>query len=151
MSDRPRDWDKELADIDKVIAKGPAPGSSVPAGPSVRPSAPVRDGGGRIASFATWLRVLLGLLLAVGMTQWPYPNACGFNLAIYLGAILTVIITGLWSSVSSWRSRLGLAHTLSLLVLLWGTILAAREVLPRVGYTRHARTWTCSVTGVEPS
>lgn len=151
MSDRQRDWDKELADIDKVIAKGPAPGSAVPAGPSARASTPTRDGGGRLASLTTWLRVLLGLLLAVGMTQWPYPNACGLNLAVYLGAITTVIITGLWSSISSWRRRLGFAHTLSLLVFLWGAILAAREVLPRVGYTRHARTWTCSTTGVEAS
>lgn len=151
MSDQQRDWDKELAEIDKVIAKGPAPGSGVPAGPAGRPPAPARDRGGRLASFTTWLRVLLGLLLAVGMTQWPYPNACGLNLAVYLGAITAVIVTGVWSSISSWQRRLGLAHTLSLLVFLWGVILAAREVLPRIGYTRHARTWTCSTTGVESS
>jgi hypothetical protein len=151
MSDQQRDWDKELAEIDKVIAKGPAPGSGVPAGPAGRSPAPARDRGGRLASFTTWLRVLLGLLLAVGMTQWPYPNACGLNLAVYLGAITAVIVTGVWSSISSWQRRLGLAHTLSLLVFLWGVILAAREVLPRIGYTRHARTWTCSTTGVESS
>jgi hypothetical protein len=150
MSDQQRDWDKELAEIDKVIAKGPAPGPAVPAGPTGRMSAPVREGGGRLASFTTWLRVLLGLLLAVGMTQWPYPNACGLNLAVYLGAIMTVIVSGLWSSISSWQRRLGLAHTLSLLVFLWGVTLASREVLPRVGYARHARTWTCS-TAVEGS
>jgi heme A synthase len=83
------------------------------------------------------------------MTQWPYPNACGLNLAVYLGAIVTVIVAGLWSSVTSWQRRLGLAHTLSLLVLLWGVVLAAREVLPRVGYARQARTWTCQAAGPE--
>ncbi|HMV32696.1 MAG TPA: hypothetical protein PKA50_11295, partial [Gemmatimonadales bacterium] len=105
-------------------------------------------GGGKLATFTTWLRVLLGLALAVGITQWPYANACGFNLAVYLGAIATVVVAGLWSSITSWQRRLGLAHFLSLAVLLWGLVLAAREVLPRVGYARVARTWTCS-TGVE--
>ena len=35
MSDQPRDWDKELADIDKVIARSPAPsgGAPLPASP----------------------------------------------------------------------------------------------------------------------
>lgn len=147
MSDQPRDWDKELADIDKVIAKGPAQapvGRSVPAttgGGGGRALGPAP--GGRWSVLTTWLRVGLGLALAVAITQWPYANACGFNLAMYLGAIATVIVAGLWSSISSWRRRLGLAHTLSLLVLLWGLVLAAREILPREGYARHARTWSC--------
>jgi hypothetical protein len=41
------------------------------------------------------------------------------------------------------------AHTLSLLVLLWGLVLAAREVLPRTGYARHVRTWSCPSGAVE--
>jgi len=142
MSDQPRDWDKELADIDKVIARTPTQATG-PVSRSGDTAAPVPTGG-RLAAFTTWLRVLLGLLLAVGMTQWPYPNACGLNLAVYLVAIVTVIAAGLWSSISSWRRRLGLAHTLSLMVFLWGVILAAREVLPRVGYAHQVRTWSCS-------
>jgi hypothetical protein len=150
MSDQPRDWDKELAEIDKVIAKAPAGGAGAPAGAVSRGAIPAPAGGaGPLATFTTWLRVLLGLFLAVGMTQWPYPNACGLNLAVYLGAISTVMVAGLWSSVSSWRRRLGLAHTLSVLVFLWGAILAARELLPRVGYAKQARTWSCSVSGPE--
>ena len=149
MSDQ-RDWDKELAAIDKVIDRQPAGGgapvaargSAAPAGRAAAGPVP----GGRFAPLATWLRVGLGLLLAVGITQWPYPNACGFNLAVYLGAIGTVVLAGLWSSISSWRRRMGLAHTLSLAVLLWGLFLAAREVLPRVGYAKAARTWTCGAT-----
>jgi hypothetical protein len=149
MSDQPRDWDKELADIDKVIAKSPAPiARGTPAAPAPgggggggRAVAPAT--GGRFAVLTTWIRVGLGLALAVAITQWPYANACGLNLAVYLGAILTVIVAGLWSSISSWRRRLGVAHTLSLLVLLWGLVLAAREILPREGYARHARTWSC--------
>lgn len=143
-----RDWDKELADIDKVIAKGggaPSAGNA----PVVRSSGGGggamigSGGGGRFAVATTWFRVILGLLLAVGITQWPYANACGLNLAMYLGAIATVIVAGLWSAVSSWNRRLGFAHFLSLLVLLWGITLAAREVLPRTGYARTLRTWSC--------
>jgi hypothetical protein len=62
---------------------------------------------------------------------------------MYLGAIATVIVAGLWSAVSSWNRRLGFAHFLSLLVLLWGITLAAREILPRSGYARELRTWSC--------
>ena len=142
----PRDWDKEMADIDKVIAKGGgvpsagnAPVARIPSGGG----AALAGGGGRFAVATTWFRVILGLLLAVGISQWPYSNACGLNLAMYLGAIATVIVAGLWSSVSSWNRRLGFAHFLSLLVLLWGITLAAREVLPRTGYARQMRTWSC--------
>jgi hypothetical protein len=141
----PRDWDKELANIDKVIARG----GTAPVGDSTPVARPSSGGGlpaasgGRFAVATTWFRVILGLLLAVGITQWPYSNACGLNLAMYLGAIATVIVAGLWSSVSSWNRRLGFAHFLSLLVLLWGLTLAAREVLPRTGYARELRTWSC--------
>ncbi len=155
MSDQPRDWDKELAAIDKVIARQPAgSGAAAPTGrPPESPgraAPPAAPSGGRLAVLTTWLRVGLGLTLAVGITQWPYANACGLNLAVYLGAIVTVVVAGVWSAFSSWHRRLGFAHFLSLTVMLWGLFLAAREVLPRVGYALEARHWTCS-TGVEAS
>jgi hypothetical protein len=150
MSDQPRDWDKEMAEIDRVIARSPAASSAQAGGQgAVRPRGDASLPAGRLATLTTWFRVLLGLLLAVGITQWPYPNACGLNLAMYLGAISAVVVAGLWSSLTSWQRRLGLAHALSLLVLLWGLLLAAREVLPRVGYAKHARTWSCSLAGPE--
>jgi hypothetical protein len=31
----------------------------------------------------------------------------------------------------------------SLLVILWAGIMATREILPRAGYAKHAREWTC--------
>lgn len=153
----PRDWDKELADIDKVIARmpsqGAAPAPSTPAAalPGARTAAPPAPSGGKMAAVTTWLRVILGVALAVGITQWPYASACGLNLMVYLGAIGVVVLAGLWSSISSWRRRLGFAHTLSLLVLLWGLVLAAREVLPRAGYAKHVRTWSCPAGTVEAS
>ena len=153
MSEPPRNWDKEMADIDRLMTN---PSAAVPAkspgesAPASRASGSPALSGGRMTTITTWLRVLLGVGLAVGITQWPYPTACGFNLAVYLGAIVTVVVAGIWSGISSWQRRLGLAHTLSMLVLLWGLMLSAREVLPRVGYARHPRVWSCPTgNGVE--
>jgi hypothetical protein len=141
-----RDWDKEMAEIDKVIARapaaGPAPVPATSAGAKATPAlaAPPRT---RKVAFATWLQVLLGGALAVGMTQWPYAHVCGLQLFLYLGAAGVVVLAGLWGAVASWRRRMGLAHTVGLLVLLWGGLLVAREVLPRVGYAKQALEWTC--------
>ncbi len=139
MSDRPRDWDKELAEIDKQIARQPATGASAKPAAAASPGAVVSSR----ALFTTWLRVVLGLTLALAMTQWPYLHRCGLNLFLYCGAIVTVIVAGVWSGVSSWYRRLGLAHVLSLLVVLWGLVLAAREMLPRLGYAQETATWFC--------
>jgi hypothetical protein len=147
MSDQPRDWDKELAAIDKVIASQPAGRAEAPA-----PAGATRAGSpapasdrpiGRMAALTTWLRVLLGVLLAAAITQWPYPSACGVNLAVYLGAIGAVVVAGAWSGATSWTRRQGWAHLFSLLVLLWGLVLGAREILPRIGYAAHHAAWTC--------
>ncbi len=146
MSDQPRDWDRELAKIDQVMARGgAAPPGSTASTPGGGAAVSERDQSvpGPLAMVTTWIRVVLGLLLAVAITQWPYPAACGLNLAVYLGAIATVIVAGLWSGTSSWRRRMGAAHVLSLLVLLWGLTLLARELLPRLGYARESRPWAC--------
>ena len=44
MTEQPRNWDKELADIDKVIARQPAP-ASAPAPGAGKPAEPRRSGG----------------------------------------------------------------------------------------------------------
>ncbi|MDH4348269.1 MAG: hypothetical protein OEW17_05650 [Gemmatimonadota bacterium] len=143
MTDQPRDWDKELAAIDRVMARSPEKaGGALPAeAPGRVPAA-----AGRFGALGTWLRVLLGAALAIGITQWPYPSACGVNLMVYGTTIMLVIVAGTWSALSSWRRHLGLAHLISLAVLFWGLVLAAREVLPRVGYARDARTWVCATS-----
>jgi hypothetical protein len=38
---------------------------------------------------------------------------------------------------------MGLAHLLSQLLVIWGLVLAAAVVLPRVGYAKDAATWLC--------
>ena len=146
MSPADRDWDKELADIDKVIARSPAPSGAPAALPAAAGSgsrAVAAVPGGKRATLWTWTQVILGGLLAVGMTQWPYAHGCGIKLFFYVGAAGLVVVAGLWGALSSWRRRMGLAHSLAMLVILTGLVLLAREVLPRVGYAKQAATWMC--------
>ena len=147
---QPRDWDKEMAEIDKVLAKSPPARLTERPSASGPPAAPAPPRGGSVAGptgrravLATWFRVGLGVALAAGMTQWPYFHACGTALFLYLGAIGMVGLSGIWGMVTSWRHRMGLAHTVSLVVLLWGGILAAAAVLPRNGYAKRTATWIC--------
>jgi hypothetical protein len=120
-----RDWDREMREVDKLLAKlpdaDPALGRAVHAGPA-RGKAWV----------TTWMRVGLGLALGVGMLVWPYPHACGLKLAFYLIGAATVAVAGVWSALSSWRRRLGWAHTLSIVLIIWGLGLAGRQLLPRI-------------------
>jgi hypothetical protein len=160
----PRDWDKELAEIDKIIAgtppakqtasgaaSGPGGGAVAGAGGAgsggaapTRPSAGAQVGRvSRKESLATWFRVGLGVALAAGMTQWPYFHACGTSLFLYLGAVGVLGVSGIWGALSSWRRRMGLAHLLSLIVVAWGGVLAAATILPRIGYAKRAAEWWC--------
>ena len=77
------------------------------------------------------------------MTQWPYFHACGPSLFLYLGAIGVVGLSGLWGMVSSWRRRMGIAHSFAMAVFLWGLVLAAASVLPRIGYAKLGAVWMC--------
>ncbi len=79
------------------------------------------------------------------MTQWPYAHACGFDLGFYLAAVGMVIVTGAWGGSFAWKNRLVLAHMVSQGLLVWGLVLGAGQVLPRVGYAAEQATWGCSV------
>lgn len=151
--DGPRDWDKELADIDKLIAGSPAP-AQVPAKAGSRQSgvgsqaSPAHDPRpttpGRRAAAATWLWFLLAVLLGVGLTWfWPYPKTCGNGLYAYLGSIGAFGLASLWSTVWSWRTRAAAVHFLSIGLIGWAAFLGAREVLPRTGYAKQDLTWRC--------
>ncbi len=147
--EKPRNWDRELAEVDKLLAKLPDPGPHPGSAPPVR--RPATPGGGAVraavASGAGWLRtwVLVGVggALGLGVWQWPYAHGCGAQLLFYLIGVSSVIVAGVWSAVSSWRRRLGVAHVLALLVTLWGLVLASREVLPRTGYAEHPQPLFC--------
>jgi hypothetical protein len=106
------------------------------------------------ATTRTWgafLRLALATALGIGILFWPYPKQCGVELGGYLVAVSAVTIGGLWSSVWTWRHRTARAHVLSLLLVVWGLLLGALEVLPRIGYARPdaARPlgWSCQAPG----
>jgi hypothetical protein len=92
---------------------------------------------------ALWARVLLGIVLGGMMTQWPSVHDCGLPLLEYLGAVAMVMVTGTWIAVVSWGLRNAPSHILALLLLLWGLVLAAGQVLPRIGYAVQRLTWHC--------
>jgi hypothetical protein len=164
-----RDWDAEMAKIDRAIQRsgdqppprsagalpaGPAAGSStfverraVPrsgdlAGPAVGPTHGTPTG--RALAVA---RVVLSVALGVGILFWPYSYRCGLGLGMYLGAVGVVVAGGIWSAVWTWRHRTPKSHVLALALVLWGLGLAAVQVLPRIGYARpdaaHPALWTC--------
>ena len=155
------DWDKELAKIDKHIASlpdeklipqpqptpkpQPTPTRATPAGsaPAAGVPAPRRE----TTAFGVFGRLLLAIALGVSMLFWPYPARCGFGLFGYLAAVVTVLVAGVWSASWTWRHRAASAHVLALLVALWGLVLGAMEVLPRVGYAvpnaGHPAEWVC--------
>jgi hypothetical protein len=90
-----------------------------------------------------WVRVGLAVVVAVSLTQWPYARACGVGLLGYLLAVATVLVTGFWAAMASWRGRLASAHIIALSSLLWGLALAAHETLPRAGYIPSSASWRC--------
>ncbi len=89
------------------------------------------------------LRVVLACTLAIAMTQWPYARACGWPLAGYLAAVLSVIVAGTWAATASWAQRIWWTHVLALLVILAGLAMTAERVLPRVGYAAVFASWSC--------
>jgi hypothetical protein len=125
---------------DRPRGKAPSPGPATQRSvPRTRPNkGPTR--GDRVA---LWARVLLGIVFGGVMTQWPYPYGCGLPLLWYLGAVAMVMVTGVWIAVASWRLRNGVAHILALVILFWGIVLAAEQVLPRTGYAAERASWRC--------
>jgi hypothetical protein len=167
-----RDWDKELSKIDKQLASlsddallGPTPvqlparsSSASPAqkgGNAPRAAAAPSSEPKATTGWGVYARLTLSVALGVGMVLWPYPARCGPGLAGYLAAVVVVVTSGIWSSVWTWRHRASHAHTLSLLIILWGLVLGSIEVLPRIGYAkpdlRHPAGWACPAGVVVPA
>lgn len=151
MSEKPRDWDRELADIDKIIATGaPAPSATPAARGSAAPAAPVaqaaaRPSGGKAAIAGTWFRVVLALALLAALIVWPFAKWCGTGLMLYLGATALGVVTSIWAIAASWQHRRGFAHLLGVVTLFSTLVLGALELLPRIGYARATATWLCTV------
>src|SRR4051812_47965340 len=105
------DWDKELAKIDKQLASmsdsdlvaepaRPAlpagkPGKTPPARQSQQAAEPMPTSRGAV--FGLYARFGLSVALGIAMMFWPYDAKCGPGLALYLGAVAAVIVSGVWS------------------------------------------------------
>jgi hypothetical protein len=165
-----RNWDKELAKIDKQLASisddalvgkpaapaapGKAPAGKAPAGnaPARAPIAALPSGEPRVdretRGWQVYLRLLLSVAAGIALLIWPYDTRCGTGLIGYLGATAIVTASGIWSAVWTWRHRAPRAHTISLLLILWGMVLGSIQVLPRIGYGKpdpqHPATWACT-------
>jgi hypothetical protein len=148
------DWDSELKKIDRMLegasdeALLPAKGAKTP---QARAEAVAKQQG--TSTLGVMARLLLATALGVGMFFWPYDARCGAGLAGYLAATTAVMAAGVWSAIWTWRHRSSRGHVLSLLLILWGGVLAAIEVLPRVGYAKPdaARPgWSCPATPTPP-
>ena len=136
MTEQPRNWDKELSDIDKVIARQPVPAPGPPAG---KPAIPPQ----RRFVALTWFWTGLAIILAVALPLWPNDKSCGLSLIFYLGAAGIALLMGVLGALASWSYRRGLAFVLSLVAILWAGVMATREILPRAGYAKHELHWTC--------
>jgi len=147
--DKEKDWEKEMAEVDRLLKKLPygEPTPSASSAPTVRKMPAVAPPGADLTAagqwLGTWARVVLGLLIGIGMTQWPYTHGCGLRLIFYLMGVAAVIAAGTWSGISSWKRRFGVAHVLSQGLIIFGLVLAAREVLPRIGYAKAEAPWLC--------
>jgi hypothetical protein len=158
-----RDWDAELAKIDRQIAATSPEKLAAMSGsgdkPGLQPTVERRAlpsgagaGSGAVAHkhrpMAAWARLLLGLALGVGMLFWPYPARCGVWLGLYLMGVTVLTAGGVWAAVWTWRHRTPRAHVLALLLVLEGLVLAGLQVLPKTGYARpdagHPANWSCS-------
>ena len=143
-----RDWEKELKEIDKTL-ESVSDDALLPSKPTASPAAKAKVAAVQqsTTTFGVFARLVLAVALAVGMLFWPYVARCGAGLAGYMGAVLVVITAGGWTAVWTWRHRSARAHVLSLLLVLWGIILGAMEILPRVGYAvptmNRPATWLC--------
>lgn len=143
-----RDWDKELAKIDKQL-ESVSDEALLPskAAPTPAAKAEVIAQQKSTSTFGVMARLTLAVALGVGMIFWPYTARCGAGLFAYLGAVAVLVTAGVWTSIWTWRHRSARAHLLSLLITLWGGVLGAVEVLPRVGYAipseTHPAQWMC--------
>ena len=142
-----KDWDSELKKIDRML-EGASDEALLPAKAAATPQAKAEAVAKQkgTTTLGVMARLLLAVALGVGMLFWPYEARCGLALAAYLASVGVVVGAGVWTSIWTWRHRSSRGHILSLLLILWGGVLGAIEILPRSGYAKPdpARvSWAC--------
>jgi hypothetical protein len=146
MSDR--NWEAELKKIDRAMESAsdealfPSKSAATPAA-----KAAAVESQRTTTTLGVFLRLAISVVLGIAIVFWPYAARCGFGLAAYLAAVIALVVAGGWSAVWTWRHRSARGHLLSLLLVLWGLVLGAVEVLPRTGYAiptpNHPAYWVC--------
>ncbi len=146
MSDR--DWEAELKKIDKQMERVSDEALFPTKGAAPQQKAQIVGQQQATTTFGVFARLTLAVALGVGIVFWPYSARCGLGLAAYLASVGALIVSGVWSSIWTFRHRAAKAHTLSLLLVLWGLVLASIDVLPRTGYAiptaDHPASWGCT-------
>lgn len=142
-----KDWDSELKKIDRML-EGASDEALLPAKSAKTPQARAEAIAVQksTSTLGVMARLILAVALGAGMLFWPYDAKCGLGLAGYVAATGAVVGAGVWSSIWTWRHRSSRGHILSLLLVLWGGLLAAIEILPRVGYAKPDASrpgWSC--------
>jgi hypothetical protein len=120
-----RDWDKEMAKIDKQL-ESVSDAQMFPEKKGAAPAQKAQVAADRetTKSWPAILRLAISVALGVGILFWPYATRCGFGLTGYLVAVTAV---------------------LSILLLAWGLVLGATEILPRIGYAKQPLPWSCTI------
>jgi hypothetical protein len=143
------DWDKEMKKIDRQLESISDDALITPRDAKApTEKARVADVQRTTTTFGVFARLMLAVVLGLAMLFWPYSARCGPGLFAFLFASGMVVVGGVWSAVWTWRHRSAQAHVLSLLLIVWGLVLAGLEILPRTGYAtpdaQHPATWMCS-------
>ena len=153
-----RDWDKELAKVDRQIgsmsdadllaaSQAQRPTEKDASAGAIRAATAPARAGNVPGKWGVYARVGMALVLGVGLLFWPYDTRCGLGLFGYLLAAFMTSVTGVWGGIFSWKVRMPAMHTMSIALFLWGGIMGAIEVLPRVGYAlandAHPALWLC--------
>ena len=143
------DWDKEMKKIDRQL-ESISDDALISTSGKKPPAEKARAGDVQrtTTTFGVFARLMLAVMLGLAMLFWPYSARCGPGLFAFLFASGMVVVGGVWSAVWTWRHRSAQAHILSLLLVVWGLVLAGLEILPRTGYatptSQHPATWMCS-------
>lgn len=144
----PTDWDKELAKIDRQL-ESISDEALMPTSAARNPAEKqaIVETQRKTKTLGVFARLMLAVVLGVGMAFWPYASRCGAGLFAYLAAVGVLVTAGVWTAVWTWRHRTARGHIVSLVVLGWGLMLGAAEILPRLGYAKptpeHPAIWMC--------
>ena len=142
------DWESELKKIDRQL-ESISDEALLPAKTAATPQAKAVavEKQANTSTLGVMLRLVLAVALGVGIVFWPYGTRCGLPLIGYLASAGLISVAGIWSAVWTWRHRSARGHMLSLALTIWGALVAANQILPRIGYARPTEAtpavWLC--------